>query len=191
MIRLLATLMAGFLLLFYNPACSGQAPEKSSKRGAKHTMEKAYFAAGCFWKVQYVFSKTPGVLKARSGYMGGHTDKPTYKEVCTDRTGHAETVQVEFDPDRVSYQKLLEVFFANHDPTTPNRQGPDHGSQYRSAIFCSTQAQKQEAISYKDELNKAHKFRSPVVTKIEEAGPFFEAEEYHQDYFVKHGAVCE
>lgn len=168
------------------------ADPKSPMQGAsKLSMEKAYFAAGCFWKVQFVFSKIPGVLRTRAGYMGGHKDKPLYKEVCSDKTGHAETVQVEYDPSKVSFHKLLETFFSKHDPTTLNRQGPDHGTQYRSAIFCTNAEQKKEATEYKDALNKSHKFGSPIVTTIEDAGQFFDAEEYHQDYFIKHGAVCD
>ncbi|MBX9689255.1 MAG: peptide-methionine (S)-S-oxide reductase MsrA [Candidatus Obscuribacterales bacterium] len=174
-------------ILFMNQDASAAESKDQIKATAT---QKAYFAAGCFWKVQYIFSKVPGVIRTRAGYSGGHSPSPTYKEVCSDKSGHAETVQVEFDPSKVTYHKLLEVFFANHDPTTLNRQGPDIGTQYRSAIFYSNPEQEKEAISYKNELNKAHKFRSPVVTEIKEAGAFTDAEEYHQDYFIKHGAVC-
>lgn len=163
----------------------------SSKTTANGKTEKAYFAAGCFWKVQYVFGKVPGVVKTRVGYTGGNMPNPSYKQVCSDTTGHAEAVQVEFDPTKVSYKKLLQVFWGNHDPTTPNRQGPDFGSQYRSVVFYANDEQKKEAIEYKDELEKAHKFRSKIVTAIQEAGPFYDAEEYHQDYFIKHGQSCE
>ncbi len=184
--------IAIFLLaVFVSSLQFSMAADSSSKPKGNKTMEKAYFAAGCFWKVQYVFSKVPGVVSTSAGYAGGHTDNPSYKQVCSDKTGHAETVQVEYDPAKVSYRKLLEVFFSNHNPTTLNRQGPDFGSQYRSAIFYATEKQKQEAIAYKDELSKAHRFSSPIVTLIEPAGAFFPAEEYHQDYFKKHGAVCD
>ncbi len=174
-------------LIFAMTSASGA----ERKSDGKTKMEKAYFGAGCFWKVQYVFSKVPGVIKTRVGYTGGSTDNPTYKEVCSNSTGHAETVQVEYDPAKVSYQKLLTVFFANHDPTTLNRQGPDHGTQYRSVIFCTNAQQKKEALAYKEQLTKDHKFKSPIVTVIQDATPFFDAEEYHQDYFIKHGASCE
>jgi len=152
--------------------------------------ETAMFAAGCFWKTQYVFGKVPGVISTRVGYSGGTAANPSYEQVCSDRTGHAETVQVKFDPAKVTYHKLLEVFFSNHDPTTVNRQGPDNGTQYRSVIFYSTASQQKEALAYKDELNRSHKFDKPVVTEIVPAGPFYAAEEYHQNYYVKHGAVC-
>ena len=152
--------------------------------------ERAFFAAGCFWKVQYVFSKVPGVLRTRVGYSGGTTKNPSYQQVCAKGTGHAETVEVDFDPSKVTYDKLLQVFFSNHDPTTLNRQGPDNGTQYRSAIFCTSAAQKQAALHYKEELDKSHKFHAPIVTVIQDAAPFYDAEEYHQDYFVKHGEVC-
>lgn len=176
----------------FNFALGGYcADNKSAVAADKHALEKAYFAAGCFWKVQYVFSKVPGVVRTRVGYSGGATSNPTYRQVCSDKTGHAETVQVEFDPSKISYHKLLEVFWSNHNPTTMNRQGPDVGTQYRSAVFYTTPQQKQVAISYKDELNNAHKFKQPIVTTIQEAGPFYDAEEYHQDYFQKHGMVCE
>ncbi len=153
-------------------------------------VDKAIFAAGCFWKVQYVFSQVPGVTRTVVGYTGGKTANPNYKEVCYEDTGHAEAVLVEFDSGKVSYHKLLEVFFANHDPTTMNRQGPDIGTQYRSAIFCLSDEQMKEAQAYKEQLTKENRFKSQIVTLIEAAAPFTDAEEYHQDYFIKHGAVC-
>ena len=154
-------------------------------------MEKAYFAAGCFWKVQYVFSKVPGISHTRVGYTGGTVQNPTYVDVCSDGSGHAEAVLVEYDPAQVTYNKLLEVFFANHDPTTMNRQGPDVGTQYRSVIFYTTEDQHQQAVKYREMLNKSHRFSAPVVTDIKPAGLFYDAEDYHQNYFVKHGAVCQ
>lgn len=150
-------------------------------------MEKAYFAAGCFWGVEASFREVTGVTATAVGYMGGHTENPTYKEVCTDRTGHAEAVEVVFDPQVVSYDDLLDVFWKSHDPTTLNRQGPDVGSQYRSAIFFTTQAQDQQARTSKAALEKARRFRRPIVTEILPAPVFYKAEEYHQQYLEKKG----
>jgi peptide-methionine (S)-S-oxide reductase len=158
--------------------------------GGGQKLERAMFAAGCFWKTQYIFSKVPGVVRTRVGYSGGSLAQPSYEQVCTDKTGHAETALVEYDPTKTTYRKLLQVFFANHDPTTRNRQGPDFGTQYRSAIFYTTPEQQQEAIQYKQELEQSHHFRAPIVTEIKPAGDFYPAEEYHQDYYSKHGAVC-
>jgi len=150
-------------------------------------MEKATFAAGCFWHVEEVFSKTKGVKSTQVGYTGGHTDNPTYEDVCTDRTGHAEAIQVEFDPNEITYAELLKVFFQNHNPTTPNRQGPDIGIQYRSAIFCHDSKQEDTAKQVKDELNPSAQktFGSDIVTEIKSASKFHRAEEYHQKYFEK------
>ena len=150
-------------------------------------MEKATFAAGCFWGVESTFRKIEGVLETRVGYTGGMTAAPTYEEVCTDRTGHAEAVEVTYDPAKVSYEELLDVFFAAHDPTQLNRQGPDHGSQYRTAVFTHDEAQAKAARTAKDRLNNTGRFKRPVVTQIVEAGPFFAAEEYHQQYYEKRG----
>ncbi|MGH6888826.1 MAG: peptide-methionine (S)-S-oxide reductase MsrA [Rhizomicrobium sp.] len=148
-------------------------------------MEKATFGAGCFWGVESFFREVPGVVDATSGYAGGHTQNPTYKEVCSDRTGHAEVVEVIFDPTKVSYDRLLEVFFQNHDPTQLNRQGPDVGTQYRSAIFYH--APEQERAAQAKKAAYAGRFKRPVVTTIEPAPPFWRAEEYHQRYFEKNG----
>lgn len=148
---------------------------------------KATFAAGCFWGVEELFRNTPGVLSIQVGYTGGHTQNPTYKEVCTDRTGHAEAVEIEYDPERVSYEQLLEIFWTNHDPTTPNRQGPDIGTQYRSAIFYHNPEQQAAAIASKQALEQSGRFRRPIVTEIVPAGPFYRAEEYHQQYLAKRG----
>jgi len=154
-------------------------------------MEKATFAAGCFWGVEAEFRRVPGVVSTAVGYMGGHLDRPTYKDVCTDRTGHAEVVQVEFDPAKVSYRTLLNVFWENHDPTTLNRQGPDVGTQYRSAIFFHTPEQEQAAIESKAEQQKLRAGRKPIVTLIEPAQEFWRGEEYHQQYLEKRGlAQC-
>lgn len=147
----------------------------------------ATFAAGCFWGVEETFRRTPGVLDTAVGYTGGHTLNPTYEDVCGDRTGHAEAVWVEYDPARLPYGRLLEIFFENHDPTTLNRQGPDFGSQYRSAIFFHTPEQESEARAVKESLDQSGKFRRPIVTQIVPAGSFYKAEEYHQRYLEKRG----
>jgi peptide-methionine (S)-S-oxide reductase len=149
--------------------------------------QKASFAAGCFWGVEARFREIEGVVDAVSGYMGGHNANPTYKEVCSGRTGHAETVQVEFDDRQVSYRQLLETFFALHNPTTLNRQGPDVGSQYRSAVFWHDPEQRQAAQDMIEALNAAGKWSSPIVTEVVEAPEFWPAEEYHQRYFEKNG----
>ncbi len=150
-------------------------------------MEQAMFGAGCFWGVEAVFQNMSGVLQTRVGYAGGHTKNPTYREVCTDLTGHAEVVYIEYDPMVISYADLLRAFWENHDPTTLNRQGPDTGSQYRSAVFYYTEAQKLEAEKQKTELNVSGRFKRPIVTQISPAGEFTEAEEYHQKYLQKRG----
>ena len=154
-------------------------------------MAKATFAAGCFWGVEATFRQLPGVISTRVGYTGGNTANPTYKEVCTDRTGHAEAVEIEYDPAKLSYDKLLEVFWENHDPTQLNRQGPDWGAQYRSAIFFHTPEQEAAAKASKARLENSHRFSKPVVTQIVPAVTFFEAEDYHQQYLEKKGlASC-
>lgn len=150
-------------------------------------MEKATFAAGCFWGVEATFRKTPGVVSTRVGYTGGSTERPTYGDVCTDRTGHAEAVEVSYDPERVSYEALLKVFWENHDPTTLNRQGPDVGTQYRSAVFYHDERQKDAATASKLAIERSAVFRRPVVTEIVAAGAFWEAEDYHQQYLEKRG----
>jgi peptide-methionine (S)-S-oxide reductase len=152
-------------------------------------MEKATFAAGCFWGVEATFRATPGVLSTRAGYTGGEVENPTYKQVCTDRTGHAEAVEVTFDPAKVSYETLLKIFWENHDPTTLNRQGPDWGSQYRSAIFFHSPEQEKAARASVAEAQQSHK--RPIVTQIVPAVAFWEAEDYHQQYLEKRGmASC-
>jgi peptide-methionine (S)-S-oxide reductase len=154
-------------------------------------MAKATFAAGCFWGVEATFRQLPGVSSTRVGYTGGNTPNPTYKDVCTDRTGHAEAVEVEYDPATLSYEKLLEIFWENHDPTQLNRQGPDYGSQYRSGIFFHTPDQEAEAKASKEKLEQAHRYSRPIVTQIIPATTFFEAEDYHQQYLEKRGlASC-
>lgn len=152
---------------------------------------EAIFAAGCFWGVEEVFRQTPGVLKTEVGYTGGQSVEPSYEEVCGGTTGHAEAVRVVYDPQIVSYRDLLKIFWANHDPTTRGRQGPDVGEQYRSAIFYSTPAEKLLAEEVKSELERAGTFPAPIVTVIQPLAPFYRAEEYHQQYLVKQGKnVC-
>ena len=150
-------------------------------------MATAMFGAGCFWGVEAAFARVPGVTSTAVGYAGGHVERPTYQQVCSDRTGHAEVVQVEYDPERVSYDELLEVFWSEHDPTQLNRQGPDVGSQYRSVIFVHDAEQEQAALASKERLQASGRFRRPVVTRIEPAPPFWRAEEYHQKYLEKRG----
>ena len=151
-------------------------------------MEKATFGAGCFWQVEATFRQTDGVTATQVGYLGGTIDQPTYEQVCTDRTGHAEVVEVEFDPGQVPYERLLEVFWQIHDPTQLNRQGPDIGDQYRSAIFFHSPEQEKAALASRDEAQP--RFSRPIVTEITPAPTFWPAEDYHQRYFEKHGVAC-
>jgi peptide-methionine (S)-S-oxide reductase len=150
-------------------------------------MEKATFGAGCFWGVEAAFRQIKGVISTSVGYSGGSYKEPSYRDVCTGRTGHAEAVEVVYDPSRVSYDDLLRVFWENHDPTTPNRQGPDVGTQYRSAIFFHTQEQQAAALASKARLESSHSFRRPIVTEITPAPTFYTAEDYHQQYLEKRG----
>jgi peptide-methionine (S)-S-oxide reductase len=151
--------------------------------------EIATFGAGCFWGIEAAFRRVPGVVDATAGYSGGHTANPTYKDVCTDETGHAEVVQVTFDPAKVSYQQLLDVFWQIHDPTQVNRQGPDFGKQYRSAIFFHSPEQQAAAIESKAALDASGKLGRPIATEIAPASIFYRAEEYHQRYLEKRGAA--
>lgn len=154
-------------------------------------MAKATFAAGCFWGVEATFRQIPGVTATRVGYTGGEMKNPTYKDVCTDRTGHAEAVEVDYDPTKVAYEDLLNVFWENHDPTQLNRQGPDFGKQYRSAIFYHSPEQEQAAKASKEKLAKSGRFNRPIMTQIVPAATFYEAEDYHQQYLEKRGlASC-
>ena len=150
-------------------------------------MEKATFAAGCFWGVEEAFRRTKGVISTTVGYTGGSFENPTYEEVCTDRTGHAEAVQVEYDPSQVTFEELLEVFWGIHDPTTLNRQGADVGSQYRSAVFFHTPGQETAAKVSKEKLRSSGSYNRPIVTEITPASMFYRAEEYHQKYLEKRG----
>ena len=160
---------------------AGRSPSSEPAR------ETAWFAAGCFWGVEAAFRRVPGVTSTAVGYMGGHTPNPTYKQVCASTTGHAEAVKVVYDPAKVSYDRLLEVFWTAHDPTTLNRQGPDVGTQYRSAIFINDQKQYAAAVESRHNLEELHKFDRPIVTEIKRAKQFHMAEEYHQQYLEKQG----
>lgn len=163
-----------------------QQPAETPKQGDIE-LAKATFAAGCFWGVEETFRKLDGVVDTTVGFTGGSTENPTYEEVCRKDTGHAEAVLVEYDPDKLSYEELLDVFWDSHDPTTRNRQGPDVGSQYRSAIFYHNEEQGKFARESKDKLDQSGTYEKPIVTEIEPAGPFYRAEEYHQQYYQKRG----
>jgi peptide-methionine (S)-S-oxide reductase len=172
-----------FTLLLNAPAMSQT--ENQSGNKTESNLEVATFGGGCFWCVESVFEQVKGVKSVVSGYEGGRVKNPTYKQVCTGNTGHAEVCRVEYDPKEVSFEKLLQIFWKVHDPTTLNRQGPDEGTQYRSVIFYHTEEQREIAQKYKKKLNELKAFRSPVVTEISETSEFYPAEEYHQDYFAK------
>ncbi|MFH0763642.1 MAG: bifunctional methionine sulfoxide reductase B/A protein [Candidatus Omnitrophota bacterium] len=152
--------------------------------------ERAIFAAGCFWGVEEAFRNIKGVVSTMVGYTGGKKQNPTYEDVCTDKTGHAEAVEIEYDPSVVSYDALLDAFWKMHDPTTMNRQGPDKGTQYRSAIFYMNEAQKNSALVSKERLQNSGKYKNSVVTEVTPAVEFYPAEEYHQKYYMKHGGQC-
>lgn len=149
--------------------------------------EQAMFGAGCFWGVESYFQQVPGVIETSVGYSGGKVDNPTYRQVCTDTTGHAEVIHIVFDPSKVTYEKLVRHFFHMHDPTQLNRQGPDYGRQYRSAIFTYSDLQRATASKVRDTLTASGKYKRPIVTEIAPAAPFWKAEDYHQKYFDKNG----
>ncbi len=155
----------------------------SGTKAKDKKMEIATFGGGCFWCVEAVFLELKGVKSVKSGYMGGRTKDPTYKQICTGTTGHAEVIQIEFDPEVVSFDVLLQVFWKTHDPTTLNRQGNDVGTQYRSAVFFHNDAQQEKASSYKRKLNEVAAYPNPIVTEITRASKFYVAEDYHQNYF--------
>jgi peptide-methionine (S)-S-oxide reductase len=153
--------------------------------------QKATFGAGCFWGIQAAFDRVKGVTSTAVGYMGGTLDHPTYRDVCGHKTGHAEVVEVSYDPDVVSYYQLLEVFWSAHDPTTLNRQGPDVGDQYRSVIFYHSEEQRAAAVTSKTEQDRSGRYKRPIVTQVVPTSTFWKAEEYHQKYLEKHGrASC-
>jgi peptide-methionine (S)-S-oxide reductase len=151
------------------------------------TTQKATFGAGCFWGVEADFRQVKGVVATAVGYEGGTLDNPTYRDVCTNRTGHAEIVEVDYDPTQVSYEELLTLFWENHDPTTLNRQGPDVGTQYRSVVFFHTPEQQAAALASKERLEQLGRYKRPIVTQIVPATTFFQAEDYHQQYLEKRG----
>lgn len=172
-------------------ADQSQAKTTTARNGEHKSMQKAIFGAGCFWGVEEAFRHIPGVASTAVGYSGGALKDPSYKDVCSGKTGHTEVVEVEYDPAKVPYEKLLETFFANHDPTTMNRQGPDVGYQYRSVIFYNNPEQEKAAQVAKEKADKSGLYRGPVVTAIEPAKEFYRAEEYHQRYLEKNGLrVC-
>jgi len=162
-------------------------PGSATQKETNVKTETALFGAGCFWGVESTFRKVPGVVSTAVGYAGGKTDHPSYQDVCSDQSGHAEVVQVTYDPSKVGYQKLLEVFFENHDPTTMNSQGPDFGTQYRSVIFYADDEQKQLATNEKQKRDKSGDYVGPIATSIDPAPTFWKAEDYHQQYFEKKG----
>ncbi len=155
--------------------------------GKAQPLQTATFGAGCFWSVEETFRNIKGVISTAVGYEGGTMENPTYEDVCTDRTGHAEVVHVTYDPSKVSYEALLDTFWANHNPTTANQQGPDHGTQYRSVIFYDTPKQEEAARKSKELLEKSGKWKKPIVTQIVPAKTFYKAEDYHQQYLAKRG----
>lgn len=169
------------------PAVGATGAEEQGEPGGEKKLETATFGAGCFWCSEAVFEQLKGVHSAVSGFSGGQLENPTYKQVLTGRTGHAEVVQVTFDPDVISYKDLLEVFWKTHDPTTLNRQGPDVGTQYRSVIFYHTDEQKQLATYYKERINQSKMFRVPIVTEISPFEAFYPAEDYHQEFYERNG----
>jgi peptide-methionine (S)-S-oxide reductase len=180
--------IAGFLLLAAMAACGGASSKDSIGIQNKSTMKNiATFGAGCFWCVEAVFQNLEGVESVVSGYMGGKISNPTYREVCSGLTGHAEVVQIHYDSSKIKFEELLEVFWQTHDPTTLNRQGNDVGTQYRSVIFYHNDTQKELAETYKKELDKAGVFADPVVTEISPAVIFYKAENYHQNYYNENG----
>ena len=165
-------------------ACSNHADEtKKSKKDKAVKTEKATFGGGCFWCVEAIYENVEGVVSVVSGYEGGQTENPTYKQITTGKTGHAEVVQIEFDPKVVSFERLLDVFFSTHDPTTLNRQGNDKGTQYRSIVFYHSDAQKKETEAAIKRWNESKTYKDPIVTKVEATQKFYKAEGYHQDYF--------
>lgn len=168
--------------------CAGRV-EATEERNGQAMTETATFAAGCFWGVEHAFRQVKDVVRATSGYTGGTTEQPTYEQVCRHATGHAEAVQVDYDPAQVSYDQLLDVFWTIHDPTTKNRQGPDVGSQYRSAVFTHSPQQQAAAEAFKVKLERSKRFARPIVTEITPASAFWPAEEYHQRYAEKHGGA--
>jgi peptide-methionine (S)-S-oxide reductase len=189
--RLLGILIGSMLLAVQWVSCQtdpmNQTVYQSNSMNSENRVSIATFGAGCFWCVEAVFQQLRGVAKVESGYMGGTVKNPSYKEVCTGNTGHAEVCQIHFHPDTITFAELLEVFWQVHDPTTLNRQGNDIGTQYRSAVFYHNEDQKKEAEFYKKKMEESGAFDRPVVTEITEAAAFYKAEDYHQNYFNQNG----
>ena len=183
---MLTKLLITFVSLSSIAACNSEKNYKIMSSSVNQAMDKldtATFGTGCFWCTEAIFESLNGVVKVTSGYMGGTKDNPTYEEVCSGATGHAECVQVTYEPSKVSYDELLEVFFQVHDPTSLNRQGADVGTQYRSAIFYHTPAQKEKAEFYKKEVDRSGSYEKPIVTEVTAASKFYAAEDYHQEYY--------
>jgi peptide-methionine (S)-S-oxide reductase len=170
-----------------NAAMSSEPTSRKAEHPSSATVDTATFGAGCFWCVEAVFQRLNGVISIKSGYSGGSVKNPSYKEVCSGTTGHAEVCQIVFDPTKVSYDELLEVFWKTHDPTTLNSQGNDFGTQYRSTIFYHNEEQRQKAESYKKELNAAKVYPNPIVTEIKPFTSYYPAEDYHQNYYNQNG----
>jgi peptide-methionine (S)-S-oxide reductase len=192
---MIKTITYAWALLFSLGACAQSEPTAQANNASlnlletkNYTMEIATFGNGCFWCTEAIFQNLKGVEKVVSGYSGGHVDNPTYKQVCAGTTGHAEVIQIAYDPAVISFDELLEVFWKTHDPTTPNRQGNDVGPQYRSAVFYHDDAQKETAEKYKKELNEAGAYDKPIVTEITAFEKFYPAEDYHQNYFNLNGS---
>lgn len=181
-VALLMVLTAESPMLAEDPA-----PQESPKAPAKVRLEKATFGNGCFWCTEAVFEELSGVEEAVSGYSGGRVPNPTYEEVCTGATGHAEVIQITYDPAKITFPELLEVFFKTHDPTTLNRQGPDVGTQYRSAVFYHDDKQREQAERFKAKLDESGEFNAPIVTEITKFEKFYPAEDYHQQYYELNG----
>jgi len=200
---LLGIVVSVLSFIFFSPSCAQRenpnrsmsltnsltntSPSVAEKITGNENLDPATFATGCFWCTEAVFQQLKGVKKVTSGYSGGHVENPTYKEVCTGLTGHAECIQLLYDPKEVSFDELLQVFWQTHDPTTLNRQGNDVGTQYRSAVFYQNEEQKKIAESYKKELNAKKVFDNPIVTEIEPLKNFYPAEDYHQNYYNNNG----
>lgn len=192
---MIKTITYAWALLCSFGACAQSEPTARANNASlnlletkNYTMEVATFGNGCFWCTEAIFQNLKGVEKVVSGYSGGHVDNPTYKQVCNGTTGHAEVIQISYDPSVISYDELLEVFWKTHDPTTPNRQGNDVGPQYRSAVFYHNDTQKEKADKYKKELNEAGAYDKPIVTEITAFEKFYPAEDYHQNYFNLNGS---
>lgn len=184
---MIKTLIAAVVIVSAAVGCTAKTQTRNSMSAAlskiSENIDTATFGTGCFWCTEAIFEQLNGVVKVTSGYSGGQVDNPTYKQVCTGETGHAECVQVQYEPEKISYDELLEVFWQVHDPTTLNRQGADVGTQYRSAIFYHTPEQKEKAEKYKAELDRSGAFKNPIVTEISPATTFYTAEDYHQEYY--------